>query len=334
MVLRSKSSLFSFKRSSSKADSYFDRLEIPFYVDSLFVEDPQLVTPLPLTLTRGIDGPWSTMRLSQITIMENTSAKIVSSEIAWQLLPAVDVSTTKILYRFTLNFGQLPPSEYLDLKVLDKIAETLRVSVSRRVVITKAGRKGGKETPLPALRVNLKEYKGHGTRIMVDGITLWRFEGYFEIPNSELKSVLVCNVNVRYSISAHVPARGGLSIPIDIIVRNLNLELPRQLPPTHSTINNLNTPNVNLEHSQLPPLPTSGNQNNNIEAAVVQVEDHHSRSNTSASSHSTRSEVGSVGRRGSRLDFPPDFDDFEPEDSEAPPPFHDAVQPGAFENDD
>lgn len=272
------------------------------------------------------------MRLSQITIMENTSAKIVSSELAWQLLPSVDILTTKILYRFTLNFGQLPPSEYLDLTVLDKIAETLRVSVSRRVVLTKAGKKGGKETPLPALRVTLKEYKGHGIRTMVNGITLWRFEGYFEIPNSELKSVLVCNVNVRYSISAHVPARGGLSTPIDIIARNLKLELPRQLQPSPSTVNNQNAPNG---HSESPQLPLSNvmNQNSDTGSEVLQLDDQNSRSNTSASNYSTRSEVGSVGRRGSRLDLPPDFDDFEPEDAEAPPPFHDAVQPGGLEDD-
>lgn len=54
-----------------------EKLEIPFQVSSPFVEAPDLVVPG----TRGTDGAWSTMTLVQTNTMDNTSAKIVASEV-------------------------------------------------------------------------------------------------------------------------------------------------------------------------------------------------------------------------------------------------------------
>lgn len=108
----------------------------------------------------------------------------------------------------TLALGHSEDAPYIDAVVLKKLQDHLRVSLSRRCLLTTSGKSKGssshhKEVALPTLRVNtLVELKGQGHLIRQsfnDGIwrNSWRMEGSIEISRNEARSLATCAVSVK-----------------------------------------------------------------------------------------------------------------------------------------
>jgi hypothetical protein len=116
-------------------------------------------------------------------------------QLAWQILHP-DARTVRIPYRISFSFNKDQPdrTNVIIGSTLEKLFETMRVTLSRKIILTNEGR----TTPLPTLLVTFSDQKGTRGWVEKNGKSIWRMEGVLEADRREVKSISTCSVSVRY----------------------------------------------------------------------------------------------------------------------------------------
>ncbi|GAA5875861.1 hypothetical protein JCM1840_002957 [Sporobolomyces johnsonii] len=189
-----------------------------------------IVSKLPIpAMEAGHDKDWVTATSRRVIEVADQALAIQSTELAWQIRDSpTSPHLVRIPYRLTLTFSTFPHSldtrPYFSPAFLTTLAEQgLRLSVSRRIILTKAGGKGGNEDPLPAIVIASKEVETIRAQEVLDG--RWTQTGVLEVQRHEGRSLTSCNVSIRYMLTARAPQVSlGLSAPLEVQGRGLNLE--------------------------------------------------------------------------------------------------------------
>ncbi|GAA5958788.1 hypothetical protein JCM21900_004763 [Sporobolomyces salmonicolor] len=189
-----------------------------------------IISKLPSpAMEAGHDEDWVTATSRKVIEVADQALAIEATELAWQIRDSTTAPhLVRIPYRITLTFSTFPHAlddrPHFYPSFLTTLAEKgLRLSISRRIVLTKAGQKGGREDPLPAIVVASKEIEIIRGQAVIDG--RWRQTGVLEVQRLEGKSLTSCNVSVRYMLTARAPEFSlGLSAPLEVQGRGLNLE--------------------------------------------------------------------------------------------------------------
>ncbi|KAI5478131.1 hypothetical protein MNV49_005395 [Pseudohyphozyma bogoriensis] len=208
-----------------------EKFDVHFAVDAPYIEVPGLVpTHSTASVVPGTDGPWKTVSSTKANKIDDQMTPIINTELAYQIIHPPDTGTVQVPYRLSLNFGAVGDSVYFNEDALKKFSDQLRISLSRRVVISKSGKTGGEERALPTLLVTFKDKRERSGFVNVDGRRVWRVEGVIEADKRETRSLSTCSVTVRYLLSAKALASCGFSNPIELYARNVNVELPTHAP--------------------------------------------------------------------------------------------------------
>jgi len=132
-------------------------------------------------MEEGRDGPWLTSASHKEIAVEGQNTKIITSELAFQLLPSTSPGLCRIPYRITVNFdSRTSGSDYLNHALLAKLETSFTLSLSRRIIFFHAGKKDrdkDKEEELPALKVALQEKEKEAAKVIVDedGTSRWQY---------------------------------------------------------------------------------------------------------------------------------------------------------------
>lgn len=167
--------------------------------------DPLIRVPSKLkasAMEEGRDGLWYTATSRREICVEGQNTKIVSTEVRrctppvtlkltlslassqlrYQIIPSPTPGHTRIPYRICVLFdSRTSRSDYLNHAVLAKLGAEFSLSLSRRVIFSRSGARGGKfkerEEDLPALRVTVVEVEKDGARVVVDeeGMSRWEY---------------------------------------------------------------------------------------------------------------------------------------------------------------
>ncbi|GAA5926474.1 hypothetical protein JCM1841_001731 [Sporobolomyces salmonicolor] len=136
-----------------------EKLSKPFAVHApSFLRTIPIVSKLPSpAMEAGHDNDWVTATSRKVIEVADQALAIETTELAWQIHDSTTAPhLVRIPYRLTLTFSTFPHAldnrPHFSPSFLTTLAEKgLRLSISRRIVLTKAGQKDGREDPLPAI---------------------------------------------------------------------------------------------------------------------------------------------------------------------------------------
>ncbi|KAM0790859.1 hypothetical protein ACM66B_004700 [Microbotryomycetes sp. NB124-2] len=166
------------------------------------------------------------------TVRSTPSMPITAAQLSYVVMAPVSTTTFALEVKYRVRLAISPSFSQDRHELVKALAQTLNVSISRKLAVRKPGSSQSWTTPSLCITQRLNKrssrivtWKGYSDRAL-------EFAGTIEVPRSELHALDVCNAQISFSMRASFGTVDKCGKPVSIVVHDLDV-VPRSAQRLH-----------------------------------------------------------------------------------------------------